>query len=260
MNIYGYLGLFPEEDTHSLEYSKRLSNRISSAKIGVPLRQERSQEHCKALSKALAGKPKSKEHRKSISDSWKVNYEERCEALRKAAVGKVHYEDPKERSARRQKEWADPDIRARRETSIRLGLNDPEVRSRRSRIQKILWNDPNYKTRVLEAQSKGRKGKTSREEFLLWNWVRRSLPEGWVWNKEGAVVIGGKIPDFINESRKQIIEIFGTYWHDPYLFPNRSTDSELIEIYRKLGYSCVVLWEYDIWLGTHVELLGIFRD
>ena len=47
--------------------------------------------------------------------------------------------------------------------------------------------------------------------------------------------------------KRQVIEIFGTYWHDPILFPDRPTEEELVAHYKKYGLDCLVIQEYDVW-------------
>ena len=67
------------------------------------------------------------------------------------------------------------------------------------------------------------------------------------------VKVGSKIrvPDFINTDTKEIIEIFGTYWHRDRILPKskrHETPEEYIAWYKQAGYDCKVVWaeeEFD---------------
>ena len=56
-----------------------------------------------------------------------------------------------------------------------------------------------------------------------------------------GITIGGKVPDFVNmNGKKQVIELFGDYWHqgqDP---------RNLIEYYARYHYGCLVIWEHEL--------------
>lgn len=65
------------------------------------------------------------------------------------------------------------------------------------------------------------------------------------------VVIGRKIPDWINIKEKQIIELFGEPFHNPNHRFNLDikysrTEKGLIEHYAKYGYSCMVIWSKEL--------------
>ncbi|HUU88897.1 MAG TPA: NUMOD3 domain-containing DNA-binding protein [Candidatus Glassbacteria bacterium] len=53
--------------------------------------------------------------------------------------------------------------------------------------------------------------------------------------------VDGKNPDFINESDKKIIEVFGDYWH--------KAEDEYIRYkhFKKNGYKLLVIWEHEIY-------------
>lgn len=58
---------------------------------------------------------------------------------------------------------------------------------------------------------------------------------------EQGVVIGGRIPDFVNvNGKKKVIELFGTYWHRGQHIEDR------IEEYAKFGFGCLVIWENEL--------------
>lgn len=66
-------------------------------------------------------------------------------------------------------------------------------------------------------------------------------------NGELSVVLAGMIPDFINTNgKKQVIEVFGDYYHGKGC--RNWKDSELGKemAYNSIGYDCLILWEHDI--------------
>ncbi len=58
---------------------------------------------------------------------------------------------------------------------------------------------------------------------------------------DGQVIIGNKIPDFINcNGKKKIIELFGNYWHKP------EEESKRIEHFAKYGFKTLIIWEHEL--------------
>lgn len=57
----------------------------------------------------------------------------------------------------------------------------------------------------------------------------------------GQVIIGNKIPDFINiNGQKKLIEVFGDYWH-------RGDDpTARIRLFRQYGFETLVVWEREL--------------
>lgn len=67
------------------------------------------------------------------------------------------------------------------------------------------------------------------------------FPNEYRYTGSGEVWIGKRNPDFTNvNGKKAVIELWGDYWHagkDP---------EELIQYYRKYGFSCLVIWEREL--------------
>lgn len=79
-------------------------------------------------------------------------------------------------------------------------------------------------------------------------------------NCELGVVLGGMIPDFINiNGKKQVIEVFGDYYHGVICRTWKSSELGKKMAYNYLGYRCLVLWEHDIKTKTEKELVEIIR-
>jgi len=79
-------------------------------------------------------------------------------------------------------------------------------------------------------------------------------------NGELSVVLAGMIPDFINTNgRKQVIEVFGDYYHGKICKNWKNSELGKKMAYNSLGYKCLVIWEREIKDRTDDELVGIIR-
>jgi len=77
------------------------------------------------------------------------------------------------------------------------------------------------------------------EEQLIKLFKDHGLPYKFV--GDGQVVLGGKCPDFINyNGGKQIIELFGDYWHEP------EEEQERKEAFAQFGYETLIIWEHEL--------------
>lgn len=64
---------------------------------------------------------------------------------------------------------------------------------------------------------------------------------------DGSVVIGGYIPDFTNiNSRKQIIEFFGDYWHSKENIAWHQTELGRMMAYAQFGFRTLIIWEHEL--------------
>lgn len=105
-----------------------------------------------------------------------------------------------------------------------------------------------------------KKAPTGPEQIII-NLAQKYFPE-LKYNGHGelGVVLKGLVPDFVNvNGKKQVIEVFGDYYHN---LPNRSWKaSELGRrmAYNSLGYRCLVLWENEIKAKPEQELVETIR-
>ena len=77
---------------------------------------------------------------------------------------------------------------------------------------------------------------------------RYALPFKYVGNWE--LLVGGKCPDFLNSTgKRQLIELFGNYWHT---VKARETAEERIAHFREYGFDTLVLWEKELSDEGHV--------
>jgi len=69
----------------------------------------------------------------------------------------------------------------------------------------------------------------------------------------GTKIIGGKVPDFVNETEKVIVEMYGTYWHR-----NETSQKtiERINLFKSHGYNTIIVWENEVDSITVKKKLG----
>ena len=225
ITVEEYEGMFPEASRVS-EETARLRSELHSGRVDseetrrlkseARLGHSMSEETRRLLSEALVGLRRSEETRRLMSESQlgKTSSEETC----------------------------------RRQSESLLG-HEVSVESRRliSEAQKRLWKDPEYVRRVVGSLNR----KPNNSELQLQSILDKHFPKEWEYVGDGKGDenwFEGRNPDFLHvNGKKQVIEMFGVYWHDPVLFPNRMSEEELIAHYKRLGIDCLVLWECDIW-------------
>jgi len=81
---------------------------------------------------------------------------------------------------------------------------------------------------------------------------------------DGSSIIGGKIPDFLYEEGKKIIEVFGRAFHDPNeaIFPvtwDRQYFGRMA-YYSQLNYDCLILWDDELEEEVVVEKIRSFLN
>lgn len=108
------------------------------------------------------------------------------------------------------------------------------------------WRDPEYVRKMILAFNK----KPTKPEIQLGAILNKHFPQ-YKYNGDGrlGVTLGGLTPDFVNvDGKKDLIEVFGDYYHSPEILGDRWQGSELGKtmIYNSLGYYCLVIWEHEI--------------
>jgi len=102
------------------------------------------------------------------------------------------------------------------------------------------WQNPEYRQRQLEKWMVARQVKPNKtEQRLMALFDKSNLPFRYV--GDGQVIIAGRCPDFINTNgRKQLIELFGVYWHPVF-------DVALLkEHYRQYGFDLLIIWDDEL--------------
>lgn len=116
------------------------------------------------------------------------------------------------------------------------------------------YGKPNYKLKLLnqnpEFIKKALKSKRIRpnkpEKVIISLIKQNNLPFRFVGN--GSYMVGIKNPDFISNNKKQIIEIFGDYYHNENKrdIPFSRTYYGTKNYYENKGYSILILWEHEL--------------
>lgn len=112
---------------------------------------------------------------------------------------------------------------------------------------KQVWQDEDY----IKKQMNSRHAKPNKLEKMVNEILQKHFPDEWKYNGDFScgITIGGMIPDFVNvNGKKQLMEIFGNYWHSGELTKGRwkSTEFGRIAAYSQLGYKCFVFWQSDL--------------
>lgn len=141
-------------------------------------------------------------------------------------------------------------IRSRKEAN-----NIKSCKEKRSASWKRNWRDEKF---VAEFISK-RNTIPTKPEMKIISICDKYFPQ-FEYNGDFSqgVALDGMIPDFINTNgKKQVIEIFGDYWHSSDVIGDDWRSSELgrIMAYNSLGYECLILWEHDMNSKSEEQLI-----
>lgn len=102
-------------------------------------------------------------------------------------------------------------------------------------MAKLDWQ--NWLSKVAKAVS----SKPNQLEHRLLKLLETHFPNEWRYVGDFQLIIGGMCPDFANvNGRKQLIEVFGDYWH------SEDNPQDRIDRFRQFGFDCLVLWEHEI--------------
>lgn len=78
--------------------------------------------------------------------------------------------------------------------------------------------------------------------------IKNNLPFKFV--GDGALWLGSANPDFIHDTKKIVVEVFGNYFHSVWLGFKRLIYKQTVEGRTKQlkaeGYKCIVIWESDL--------------
>ena len=176
---------------------------------------------------------KTKEHREKISKSMK---------------GKVN----PGLSAYLKRRWQTPEYREKMSKQLSLAMTRPEVRAKRTKarkgkpnpknatIQKELWQNPEYRAKLIRILTLSNLRKPNQpEQALTTLFVKNNLP--YKYCGDGQVILGGLCPDFINTNgKKQLIELFGEYWHPIFDVAKRTAH------FQQYGFSTLIIWDSEL--------------
>ena len=221
-------------------YGKHLSKE-TKAKISLAIRGRHLTEEWKAKIRASDKKtwqdPKLRAQ-SSASRKGKHPTEEARANMSAAQKGKYYSEERKARMSIISKIlWQDPEYRAKVVALNKASQQSPEYKARVSAIHKAQWRDPEFTEKMMKARRK----KPNQAELRLQDILNRHYPSEWKFVGDGQVNLGGRFPDFINiNGKKELIELFGTYWHPLFDVAQRK------EHYRQYGFRVAVIWEDEL--------------
>lgn len=123
-----------------------------------------------------------------------------------------------------------------------------------------MWQRPDYRENKVLAWSRAQHKKPNLPETRLLEIIGRYFPNEWKYTGDGSLVIGGYIPDFTNcNGRKELIEVFGDYWHKRQNIPWHQTELGRIGAYNSLGFRCLVIWEHELKTLPEEEIVEKIR-
>lgn len=134
------------------------------------------------------------------------------------------------------------------ETKMRSSCLSPDSLRKRGKTSKKVWDSYTLEergARVLKSRQASQKRPTMPERFLD-TYLRKTFPGKLVYNGDGSqnISIGSRIPDFVEpDGGKKVISVMGGmgvihFWDD---------EGAEVDHYKRFGYNCLVLWEWDIY-------------
>lgn len=216
--------------------------------------------------------PRTEKHRKTLSESLsgernpmygKKQTPETREKIRQKALKRIQNMTPEERKAlfanmgyslHRTDEY-----RAKLSKGVRRAIAEGKILSS-ERNKKISQNKGWQKGLVLMFKANGRK--PTQTELKVQQILDKYFPAfKYNGNFDLGIMLGGMIPDFVNiNGHKQVIEVFGDYWHSDKVIKDwKGSELGKIMAYKPFGYNCLVLWQNDVNSKSEKELCDTIR-
>lgn len=173
------------------------------------------------------------------------------QTISQAGTNRVFSEETRRKISSTTKGWR-ARIKSNPEQLARFTAHQRES-LRKTMIKK--WQDPDFVAKMVASWQKSPTKPERQVEAVL----RKNLPE-FEYNGDGrlGVTLGGLTPDFVNvDGKKELIEVFGDYYHSPEVIGDAWRRSELgkIMIYNSLGWRCLVIWEHELKQLTEDEII-----
>jgi len=186
-------------------------------------------------SETQIGKPRPEKVRKLISMKNKIS---------------MNKPKTKELQRKRIKEaFSKPESILKRKKSSKEVQNRPYILARKSQVMQKQWDDTLGRDKLLKGIAKGLSVHPNRPETVLLNLLQRDYSNMWKYSGN----VGGKLPDFVNEKEKLIIEMNGCYVHgcsscfpDGGMFGIKDDPVKRIEHFKKFDYRTLIIWEHEL--------------
>lgn len=183
----------------------------------------------------FGGQHHTEESKKKIREASRNMSLSTRKKIGEASRGRHQTEEAKKKIGEKNKrKTRSPELRQR----LREANKNPsaDLRKRNSEAHKKLWKDSEY----VKKQMASRLVSQNKAEKTLQGILDRNFPGQWRFVGDGRVIINGKCPDFINEKKKFIIELFGDYWHKLEEVEPR------IKFFENYGYKTLIIWEHEL--------------
>ena len=227
--------------TTQSEHTKTLIS--ESLRANPPFRGRRHTEKTKAqISRAIEELWKDPSYRASVEESVKANWNDPDKVEVFLASIREFHSRPSYRALARKNSlelWKDSSYREIVLEGMALAWADPTLRTYASQRAEEAWEDPNRLPNT--------SFKPNMEEMLLGIWLRKGFPDKFVSNITIQKKVGSKRPDYVDWINRQIVELFGTFYHSEIYFPSKLTEEELVGYYKQRGFDCVVVWGDEVY-------------
>jgi len=141
--------------------------------------------------------------------------------------------------------WQDPQYREKTIRAMRIAQQ--KRRGESSAIAKHLWMNSSFRDKIVKASRLVMNVHPNKPETIIMNMLESICPGEFKFVGDGQVIIAGKNPDFINiNGHKQIIELFGDYWHGKRARRFASTEKGRIKLFKQYGFSTLIIWEREL--------------
>lgn len=106
-----------------------------------------------------------------------------------------------------------------------------------SKTKLELWQNVEFAKKMIKSWHI----KPNKPELHLQSLLNDLYPNEFKYVGDGDVIIAGKCPDFINvNGKKQIIELYGDYWH------KGQKEEDRVKIFEPYGYKTLIIWEKEL--------------
>lgn len=116
--------------------------------------------------------------------------------------------------------------------------------------RKSLIREQNFCSRKCTQKMLIRLQSPNKSELALDSLIQKEFPGEYKFNGDYSqgVTLGGLIPDWVNvNGRKQVIELFGEYWHDRLKdLKWKSTEFGRKAVFSQLGFDCLIIWSKEL--------------